>query len=129
MRVVDASVIVKYISREGGWEKARKIIADGALTIELSIKEVANAMWKKILAGEMDLQTATKALELLKEVVSTVEQEKYYKEALKLAVEKKITFYDALYIVIAKNMDAELATADERQAFAASETGIKVIKI
>ena len=47
MRVIDSSVLVKYFSREKGWEKARKYIVEGAMTLDLAIKEVSNTLRKR----------------------------------------------------------------------------------
>jgi len=34
VRVIDSSTLVKYFSHEAGWEKAREIILEGALTLD-----------------------------------------------------------------------------------------------
>ncbi|MEJ2781337.1 hypothetical protein WIW89_10745 [Stygiolobus sp. CP850M] len=47
MRVIDSSSLVKFFSKEKGWEKVAEIITEGIMTLDLSIKEVANTMWKK----------------------------------------------------------------------------------
>ncbi len=44
MRVIDASVLIKYVAREGGWMGARRIVEEGAATPELALKELANAL-------------------------------------------------------------------------------------
>jgi len=51
VRVIDSSTLVKYFSHEAGWEKAREIILEGMLTLDLAIKEVVSALWKKVLRG------------------------------------------------------------------------------
>jgi len=60
VRVVDSSALVKYFSREVGWEKAREIVLEGMLTLDLAIKEVVSALWRKVLRGEMGFELALK---------------------------------------------------------------------
>jgi len=38
-----------------GWEKDRVLILEGVITLDLSLKEVANALWKKIVSEEMNI--------------------------------------------------------------------------
>jgi predicted nucleic acid-binding protein len=48
-------------------EKVAQIIEEGVIILDLSIKEVANALWKKILIGEMNEDIVIKILsDLLK---------------------------------------------------------------
>ncbi len=50
MYFIDASAIVMYVVCEPGWEKVRKFLSEGAVTLDLAIKEVANALWEKVQA-------------------------------------------------------------------------------
>ena len=58
MRVIDSSALVKYFTREAGWEKVREVLIDGVVTLDLAVKEVANALWKRVTRGEIDYDTA-----------------------------------------------------------------------
>ncbi len=131
MRVIDSSVLVKYFSREKGWEKARKYIVEGAITLDLAIKELGNALWKKVLKNEMEAEIAIEIIsDIIREKPMIIEDEtKYLAEALKYSIENKITIYDALFIILAKNKNLELVTADKKQAKTADKTGIKTIQI
>jgi len=40
VRVIDSSSLVKFFSKEEGWEKVAQIIEEGVITLDLSIKEV-----------------------------------------------------------------------------------------
>ncbi|MEM2550417.1 MAG: type II toxin-antitoxin system VapC family toxin, partial [Nitrososphaerota archaeon] len=62
MRVIDSSTLIKYFTREDGWEKVREIILEGVITLDLAIKEVANALWRKVLRGDLKHETAIKIL-------------------------------------------------------------------
>ena len=117
MRVIDSSSLVKFFSKEEGWEKVAQIIEEGVITLDLSIKEIANALWKKILIGEMNENIAIKILyDLLKlEAIIIVNQDEYLIEALKIANRNKITIYDSLFIALAKSKNLDLVTSDKKQ--------------
>ena len=117
MRVIDSSSLVKFFSKEEGWEKVAQIIKEGVITLDLSIKEVANALWKKIVIGEMNDDLAIKILyDLLKsEAIIIVNQDDYLVEALKIANRNKITIYDSLFIALAKSKNLDLVTSDKKQ--------------
>ena len=117
MRVIDSSSLVKFFSKEEGWEKVAQIIKEGVITLDLSIKEVANALWKKIVIGEMNDDLAIKILyDLLKsEAIIIVNQDEYLIEALKIANRNKITIYDSLFIALAKSKNLDLVTSDKKQ--------------
>jgi predicted nucleic acid-binding protein len=127
--VIDSSVLVKLLSREEGWREARRLVAEGSMTVDLAIKEVANALWKKILRGEVDLQTVLEIVSDLSSgnVVKLVGQEDLMRDALELAVKTRITVYDALFIALAKKTGLRLATADREQARAAEQAGVEVV--
>jgi len=49
---------VKYLSRELGWERVRELIPGGVATLDLAVKEVADALWKKVLMNGMSADIA-----------------------------------------------------------------------
>jgi len=126
VRVIDSSSLVKFFSKEKGWEKVAQIIEEGVITLDLSIKEVANALWKKILIGEMNENIAIKILsDLLKhEAMIIVNQDEYLIEAFKIANRNKITIYDSLFIALAKSKNLELVTSDIKQYEIAKNEGV-----
>ena len=44
MRVIDSSALIKYFTREEGWEKVREILLNGAITLDLAVKELGSAL-------------------------------------------------------------------------------------
>ncbi|OYT30748.1 MAG: PIN domain nuclease [Thermoprotei archaeon] len=128
MKVIDSSSLVKYFSKEEGWKLVKKAILDGVVTLDLAVKEVANALWKKVLRSEISIDDANKIItDLLEaEVIKVISQDKYLTQAFKIAVENKITVYDALFIALAKEMNIELITSDAKQAEVAKEEGVSV---
>jgi len=84
-----------------------------------------------VLYGKVSKDQANRmfrALEKLKEVVVFERFENYLKNAVKIAVDKKVTVYDSLYIAQAKKV-GKLLTSDDRQGRIAEEFGIDVVFI
>ena len=132
MIAIDASSLAKYILREENWEEVRKYLLKESCSLNLALAEVSNAIWKhNMLYGKVSKKQANKmfkALEKLRDVVILEPFEKYLGNAVKIAVDKKITVYDALYIAQAKVI-GKLLTSDDRQRKIAKELGIDVIFI
>ncbi|MEM3393093.1 MAG: type II toxin-antitoxin system VapC family toxin [Candidatus Bathyarchaeia archaeon] len=131
MKVIDSSSLTKFFSREEGWQKVEKILLEGAVTLDLSIKEVANALWKKVLSQEAKIEDVE---EILKDLIKSNAiklhcQEDYLIAAFRIAVKHKITVYDSLFIELAKSINLELVTSDDEQAEIAKKEGIKVMKV
>ena len=129
MRVIDSSSLVKYFSREEGWCKVREYLLEGVVSIDLVVKEVGNALWKKIIRGEMTLEIAQEILSGLAKgiAVKLLDQKEHLAKALEIAIRNKITIYDALSIALAKNLNTELITSDTRQAKAAKKEEVETI--
>ena len=129
MRVIDSSVLVKYFSRESGWEEAERIILEGVVTLDLAVKELVNALRKKVLKSEMSYEIAVKIIRDLVESkpFPVKSQELYLVEAFAIALRNNITVYDALFIAMAKRKNLELATCDEEQAKTARKEGLRAM--
>ena len=131
MRVIDSSVLVKYFTREKGWLEARKYIIEGAITLDLALKELANALWKKNVQKTIDKELVKKIINdiLQEKPFIIVNEQKYIQDALDISLQYNITIYDALFIALAHKLGLELVTADHKQAEAASKQGVKAILI
>lgn len=131
MRVIDSTAIVKYFSREPGWEKVKQVLLEGVVTLDLSVKELANALWKKVVRNEMSYEVAQEIIRDMVEgkALRMESQENYLVDAFKIAVEANITVYDALFIALAKKKELELVTCDAAQAEAARKLGVKVLML
>ena len=129
MRVIDSSSLIKFFSREEGWEKVAEVMREGVATLDLAVKEVANALWKKILGNEISYDTAQVIIRDLAEekAIPLISQDKLLAQALALAVNEKITVYDALFIAAAKELKTELVTSDTKQMEVAVRNGVKVV--
>jgi predicted nucleic acid-binding protein len=129
VRVIDSSALVKYFCREPGWERVEQVMLEGVLTLDLSAKEIANALWKKVARNEMSYEVA---MEVVRDIVENKalrmeSQESYLTDAFKIAVEAKVTVYDALFVALAKRKGLELVTCDATQAEAAKRMDVKVL--
>jgi predicted nucleic acid-binding protein len=121
---------VKYFTREAGWEKVREVLIDGVVTLDLAIKEVANALWKRVVRGEMGYDTALTIIRtLLEGAIPVVDERDYLARAFELAAKHKVTVYDALFVALALEKNTELVTSDKLQAAAAEKAGVRVVVV
>ena len=131
MIVIDSSALAKYLLREEGWRGVEKYLLKPTYSIDHVVKEVSNAIWKHaIVHGYISKGMALNVYSLLKrlieeEVIVLETQEKYIDKAIEIALDNKITVYDALYIAQAINY-GELVTSDKVQSIVAKKYGIRV---
>jgi predicted nucleic acid-binding protein len=129
--VIDASVLVKFILKEEGWNKIADFLKAGTISVDLVIKETVNAIWKRVMRKEISLEEAKSMFEAMKEILNKaviIENEMdYIDEAFEISIRRNITVYDSLYIALAKKKKLELLTADEMQAQVASLEEVRAI--
>lgn len=126
MKLIDSSVLIMYLAREEGWRAAREILREAVHTVELAFKEVANALWKKNRLGEVEGEIALELLKKSRGLVSSIGEKEFLDKALEIAIQHKITVYDALYLAAALSLNAEFITADREQARVAEKLGLRV---
>ena len=127
MNIIDSSVLVKFFLKEPGWENVKEHIIN-SVGVELNIKELYNAIWKKNIMKQIILsKEILKDLSEIDQVITIVDQRKYMNIALEVAVANKITVYDSLFIAIAKAQNYRLVTCDVKQAEIAKKLDVKVI--
>ena len=124
--VLDASVLVKLVIEEPGSEESRKIFRKNVsrgyepYTVDIALSEAFNALWKHVvLTKDLSLKKAWDVVEDLLNLwyrLKVVSTAKLFNEAFATAVKYKLTFYDALYVALAKIVGGELITADTRLA-------------
>ena len=125
MPIIDSSTYVKYFAREPGWQAAAEHLMLPA-SIGLALPEVAKALSKKIALREVRLEDAELLLRKMMEITRFVGQNESIIPALKISANKRITVYDALFIVAAIENKLGLTTSDAKQARAAEESGVHV---
>ncbi len=127
MKVIDASALVKYVCKEPSYEAVVIHILQGCVTVELALKELGNALRKRVIKGEVGLEDARQVLNIFTEgrIVRFAAQEELVMDAFNLSTSLNITIYDAFYIALAEKLKSELVTSDREQAEKAWERGVK----
>jgi len=118
--VVDASVLVKVVLKEPGWDEIE--LDSNTATLDYALVESMNAIWKAIRRSRIAEETGKTLIAVLKLIGSgmlTFEAQNFFGRGLEIALKENITIYDALYIALAEALKAELLTADEKQYYAA----------
>ena len=126
MKVIDSSALIKYIAKEENWEKVEEHLKEGCITLDLAIKETANALVKKALKNEVTTETAKEIINYLPKIVRITPQKEHFSKAFEIAIKHKLTIYDALFIALSVNTNMPLLTSDEKQAKASKEHGVAV---
>jgi predicted nucleic acid-binding protein len=115
--VLDASVVVKWFLPEPEAEAARRIRRNDfeCEAPDLLLLEVPNVLWKHVIRGKLDLETAREAVEAL--AVAPIRfhnAESLFTEAFRLATETRRSVYDCTYLTLAIQVGCALVTADRR---------------
>jgi predicted nucleic acid-binding protein len=91
--------------------------------------EVANALWKKVRRGDLAEETLVTALtRLLASDLVLSPTVSLLLRATRLAVDTAHPVYDCVYLALADQQGATLATADRRLAQTARTCGLRVWK-
>ncbi len=123
LKVVDASLAIKWLVEEEHSDEARALSSDwessGVKTFAPAIlmpAEVANALHRRVVRGELDLQTAARLLDdLLAFGIELVAPPEIHGAALSAASRiGQGAVYDSHYLALAERLDCELWTADRR---------------
>ncbi|NJE06136.1 PIN domain-containing protein [Thermococcus sp. M36] len=135
MRVIDTSAFAKFLLREEGWKKVVPHLKPEKepVTVELLLVETANVLWKHALKMKtVEEERAERLFEGVMELVGSgalkvEENARYLGEAFRIALEKGITVYDAIFIAQVMVLNATLITCDEKQGRVAKELGLDVV--
>jgi predicted nucleic acid-binding protein len=119
--VVDASVALKWVVREPGSEAAAELLdrsVGDAVTLvapEHLVGELGNGLRERVAQGVLAADDALAAFESVAELgLELVAGAERWWRAPSAAMDWGVTTYDALYVLIALDLDAELVTADQR---------------
>ena len=130
MIVIDASALTAIVLKEEGWEDLLDS-SDMFLSVDLILKEAANAVWAAALSGRLSTAEAREAFSILREffasVVVTRPQSGLVDQAFELALKHGLTVYDSIYVALAVRESLPLLTLDSSQARVAREEGIRVL--
>lgn len=132
MYILDSSAIAIILKRFR--EKAIGLL-EGNVTLNLAHYELGNIIWKehaveKRISQEEAVDKAQKTAKIL-QLLKTEEAEtpEDFKEAMKLAVELKLTFYDSAYIQKAKAKTLTLVTEDKELLKKAGNANVKAVTV
>uniref|UniRef100_A0A7J2U115 PIN domain-containing protein n=1 Tax=Ignisphaera aggregans TaxID=334771 RepID=A0A7J2U115_9CREN len=132
-RVIDSSALAKLLLKEEGWKRVEEIIVEKPFTLDLAIKEVANAIWRRVvLLHDIDIEkvlTLLNHLLELKKVLRVEPQYQYIVQAFTIALENNIAVYDALFIAQVVIKKATSVTSDKRQFDVAQKLGVEATYI
>ncbi len=124
--ILDSSVIVALTTPEKYSEWASKKTAnyDYFHVIDLSFYEVANALEYKISArfDSKDAVSAFKQAERIMQLSAIHSFQEIITDALKIALELKITVYDAAFLALAVKLNLKLLTLDTKLARSLEQT-------
>jgi predicted nucleic acid-binding protein len=124
VKVVDASVLVQYLTRGERGEAAEIAIGQEQwLWVPALIDaEVGNALRRQMLNGEISPAAAHKAFRELRELdLQRIPHDALAERAWQLR--DNVTFYDALYVALAEELGAPLLTTDRHLARAPGLAG------
>jgi predicted nucleic acid-binding protein len=119
--VLDASAVLELVVEPTTTTHAlrRRLRSDpDAHAPHLVDAEVANALRRKLLSGELDLARALRAIRRLK-LMGLVRWQQTQLLDRALALRNQLTAYDAIYVALAEATGATLLTRDVRLARAA----------
>ena len=130
--MVDASVAVQWFAREPGSDASAALVEGNQPLVAPDIMplEVANALWKKARHGDVpagDLQPAV--TRILASDITLVPTRTLLERAVRLAVEIGHPVYDCVYLVLAEERGAPLASLDERLRATARARGLRIWRL
>jgi predicted nucleic acid-binding protein len=129
--IVDASVAVKWVIDEQRSAEANALRGEDDLVAPTLIAvEIGSALWKAVRRGAIQRREALPALHAsLLAFANLVADNVLHLRALTLALDLGHPVPDCLYLALAEQQNAPLATADETMMTAARRAKIKVRKI
>ena len=126
--VVDASVVVAWLFDDENEPRADRMLErleeDGALVPQLWHLETRNSLLTAERRGRLSSGEVKERLDALKGLPIRTDEEPDLQSAFDLARAHELSFYDALYLELAKREGAELATLDGALGRAAVAEGV-----
>ena len=128
--VVDASVVVAWLFDDEEEPRADRVLErleeDGALVPQLWHLETRNSLLVAERRGRLSAGGVKERLDALKGLPIRTDEEPDLQSAFDLARAHGLSFYDALYLELAKRESTELATLDGALGRAAVAEGVSL---
>jgi len=108
-------------------------VLKGNITVSLAYYEIGNALWKECnLYKRVSVEDAVKTLRFMYSMLGLmkvihVEDASFGISTLLMANKLNITYYDAAYLSVAKELDKVLVTDDERLREIAEKINVKTL--
>lgn len=115
--VVDASVVIKWFVPEAGSDAASRLLVsdDRLVAPDLLFAEIANAIWKKVLRGQLTSDESRLLVSDIERIaVDTTPCRVLANDAHAIALLTSRSVYDSMYVALALRLDTRVITADER---------------
>ncbi len=126
--VVDASVALAWLLDDEKDLRAdtalNRVIESGALVPHLWQLETRNALLTAARRGRISAVEVSERLDALKGLPIRVDDAPNLEVAFDLATLHTLSFYDAIYLELAKRREAELATLDGALSLATAAEGV-----
>ncbi len=126
--VVDASMALAWIFNDEDQSRVEaaleRLKEDGAVVPQLWLLEIRNALLSAGRRGRISPEEIGERLDALNGLPIQTDGDPNYPSAFDLARKHGLSFYDALYLELAKRQGAELATLDRALAHAAASEGV-----
>ena len=126
--VVDASVVLAWLFDDENEPRADRVLKrleeDGALVPQLWHLEMRNSLLTAERRGRLSAGEVKERLDALRSLPLRTDEASDLQSAFDLARAHGLSFYDALYLELAKRESAELATLDGALARAAAAEGV-----
>ncbi|MBI2185481.1 MAG: type II toxin-antitoxin system VapC family toxin [Thaumarchaeota archaeon] len=124
--VVDASVVAKWFNTGEAYEKEARNLRDAWISGKLHLRapsmlpfEVANSIWKNPnISTKVARSLVRLVIRLSPDLMNPREEDS--EQAMLLARRTKLTFYDSIYLTLAKSLSSILVTADDEQLSASN---------
>lgn len=113
-RVVDTSVVVKWVVAEEDSALALTLVGGDIVAPDLLKAELANALWKKVRRGQISVVQAAAAFEEVLAILPFAPSADLATRALAIGLEAEHPIYDCHFLALAEMIGAKLITADVR---------------
>ena len=123
-RLIDASVVIKWMVTEVGSEHAMKLYGADLAAPDLMLIELANILWKKARQGEIVPVQAALGLAEAQAMINIMPMSGLEARALEIALELAHPVYDCVYLALAEALDTVMVTADTRLLKACAGTAM-----
>lgn len=113
--VVDASVAIKWVFAEPGYEWAIMLRQHSLIAPDLLFAECANVLWRKLRRREISEDEADVAARTLERAdLVVVSAQRYLARSVAIAALLEHPAYDSMYLAVAEAFGLRLVTADDR---------------